>query len=62
MKNPSQQIADLIDEIVTHKVDVVTDSDWFQMLIEQAVLKVLREQQTDEENYSNDHKKKQQTC
>jgi len=49
MKNPSQQIADLIDEIVTHKVDVVTDSDWFQMLIEQAVLKVLREQQTDEE-------------
>ena len=49
MKNPSQQIADLIDKIVTHKVDVVTDSDWFQMLIEQAVLKVLREQQTDEE-------------
>ena len=34
MKNPSQQIADLIDEIVIHKVEVVTDSDWFIELVD----------------------------
>ena len=49
MQQPSKQIANALEEFVTSRLEELVKSDWFQMLIEQAVLKVLREQQTDEE-------------
>jgi len=51
MYQPSQQIANALEEFVTSRLEELVKSDWFQMLIEQAVLKVLREQQTDDGKY-----------
>tara|TARA_R100000781_G_C4000887_1_gene100249 strand:- start:256 stop:432 length:177 start_codon:yes stop_codon:yes gene_type:complete len=45
MQQPSQQIANALEEFVTSRLEELVKSDWFEMLIEQAVLKVLREQQ-----------------
>ena len=45
MQHPSQQIANALEEFVTSRLEELVKSDWFEMLIEQAVLKVLREQQ-----------------
>jgi len=44
-KNSSQQVANLLEEMVTVRLEELIKSDWFQMLIEQVVSKVLREQQ-----------------
>ena len=45
MQQPSPQIANALEEFVTSRLEELVKSDWFEMLIEQAVLKVLREQQ-----------------
>ena len=45
MQQPSQQIANALEEFVTSRLEELVKSDWFQMLIEQVVSKVLREQQ-----------------
>ena len=45
MYQPSQQIANALEEFVTSRLEELVKSDWFQMLIEQVVSKVLREQQ-----------------
>ena len=43
MKNPSQKIADLIEDIISHRLDVITDSDWFMELVDQKVRGILEE-------------------
>ena len=43
MKNPSQKIADLIEDIISHRLDVITDSDWFMELVDQKVRAILEE-------------------
>jgi len=45
MQQPSQQIANALEEFVTSRLEELVKSDWFQMLIEQVVSKALREQQ-----------------
>jgi len=45
MQQPSQQIANALEEFVTSRLEELIKSDWFQMLIEQVVSKALREQQ-----------------
>ena len=45
MQQPSQQIANALEEFVASRLEELVKSDWFQMLIEQVVSKVLREQQ-----------------
>ena len=45
MKKSSQQIANLLEEMITVRLEELIKSDWFEMLIEQTVSKVLREQQ-----------------
>lgn len=44
-KNSSQQMANLLEEMITVRLEELIKSDWFEMLIEQVVSKVLREQQ-----------------
>ena len=44
-KNSSQQVANLLEEMITVRLEELIKSDWFEMLIEQVVSKVLREQQ-----------------
>jgi len=44
-KNSSSQIANLLEEMITVRLEELIKSDWFEMLIEQTVSKVLREQQ-----------------
>jgi|TARA_B100000073_G_C23442245_1_gene455824 tRNA(Phe) wybutosine-synthesizing methylase Tyw3 len=44
-KNSSQQVANLLEEMVTVRLEELIKSEWFQMLVEQTVSKVLREQQ-----------------
>ena len=44
-KNSSSQIANLLEEMITVRLEELIKSDWFEMLIEQVVSKVLREQQ-----------------
>ena len=44
-KNSSQLVANLLEEMVTVRLEELIKSDWFEMLIEQVVSKVLREQQ-----------------
>jgi len=44
-KKSSQQIANLLEEMITVRLEELIKSDWFQMLIEQVVSKALREQQ-----------------
>jgi hypothetical protein len=44
-KNSSQQVANLLEEMITVRLEELIKSDWFEMLIEQTVSKVLREQQ-----------------
>jgi len=44
-KKSSQQIANLLEEMVTVRLEELIKSEWFQMLVEQTVSKVLREQQ-----------------
>ena len=44
-KNSSSQIANLLEEMITVRLEELIKSEWFQMLIEQVVSKALREQQ-----------------
>ena len=44
-KNSSSQIANLLEEMITVRLEELIKSEWFQMLIEQVVSKTLREQQ-----------------
>lgn len=44
-KKSSQQIANLLEEMIIVRLEELIKSEWFQMLIEQTVSKVLREQQ-----------------
>ena len=44
-KKSSQQIANLLEEMITVRLEELIKSEWFQMLVEQTVSKVLREQQ-----------------
>ncbi len=44
-KKSSQQIANLLEEMITVRLEELIKGEWFQMLIEQTVSKVLREQQ-----------------
>ena len=44
IKNSSQQIANLLEEMITVRVEELIKSDWFLMLVEQTILKALREQ------------------
>ena len=44
IKNSSQQIANLLEEMITVRLEELIKSDWFLMLVEQTILKDLREQ------------------
>ena len=44
-KNSSQQMANLLEEMITVRLEELIKGEWFQMLVEQTVSKVLREQQ-----------------
>ncbi len=44
IKNSSQQIANLLEEMITVRLEELIKSDWFLMLVEQTILKALREQ------------------
>ena len=48
IKNSSQQIANLIEEMITVRLEELIKSDWFLMLVEQTILKALREQKEKE--------------
>ena len=43
-KKSSQQIANLLEEMITVRLEELIKSDWFLMLVEQTILKALREQ------------------
>ena len=43
-KKSSQQIANLLEEMITVRLEELIKSEWFLMLIEQTILKALREQ------------------
>jgi len=44
-KKSSQQIANLLEEMITVRLEELIKSEWFQMLVEQSVSKALTEQQ-----------------
>ena len=44
IKNSSQQIANLLEEMITVRLEELIKSDWFLMLVEQTILKALRKQ------------------
>ena len=44
IKNSSQLIANLLEEMITVRLEELIKSDWFLMLVEQTILKALREQ------------------
>ena len=48
IKNSSQQIANLLEEMITVRLEELIKSDWFLMLVEQTILKALREQKEKE--------------
>tara|TARA_X000001382_G_scaffold96167_1_gene70564 strand:+ start:363 stop:500 length:138 start_codon:yes stop_codon:yes gene_type:complete len=43
MKKSSQRVADLLEEMITVRLEELIKSDWFEMLVEQTVIKVLKE-------------------
>ena len=45
MKKSSQQVADLLEEMITVRLEELIKSDWFEMLVEQTVIKVLKERE-----------------
>jgi len=47
-KKSSQQIANLLEEMITVRLEELIKSEWFLMLIEQTILKALREQKEKE--------------
>jgi hypothetical protein len=47
-KKSSQQIANLLEEMITVRLEELIKSDWFLMLVEQTILKALREQKEKE--------------
>ena len=47
-KKSSQQIANLLEETITVRLEELIKSDWFLMLVEQTILKALREQKEKE--------------
>ena len=42
MPTPEQKIAEMIREIVSHEIEVVTDSEWFTDLVEDKVREVMK--------------------
>ena len=46
--NSSHQIANLLEEMITVRLEELIKSDWFLMLVEQTILKALREQKEKE--------------
>ena len=47
-KKSSQQIANLLEEMITVRLEELIKRDWFLMLVEQTILKALREQKEKE--------------
>lgn len=47
-KKSGQQIANLLEEMITVRLEELIKSDWFLMLVEQTILKALREQKEKE--------------
>tara|TARA_R100001082_G_scaffold100767_1_gene70012 strand:+ start:2030 stop:2206 length:177 start_codon:yes stop_codon:yes gene_type:complete len=45
MKKSSQRVADLLEEMITVRLEELIKSDWFEMLVEQTVIKVLKERE-----------------
>ena len=41
----SKQLGDLMQEIILHEIDVITDSDWFLELVEERIKKIIKEQE-----------------
>lgn len=44
-KVKSKQLGDLMQEIILHEIDVITDSDWFLELVEERIKKIIKEQE-----------------
>ena len=45
MEKLSQKIGDLIEDIISHRIEVVTNSNWFKELVDQKVRSVLKEKE-----------------
>jgi len=43
MDNSHEQIGKMIQELIMHEIDVVTESDWFLMLIDERIKIILEE-------------------
>ena len=39
----SKQLGDLMQEIILHEIDVITDSDWFLELVEERIKKIMED-------------------
>ena len=37
----SKQLGDLMQEIILHKIDVITESDWFFEVVEERIKKIM---------------------
>ncbi len=36
------KLTEALDEVVSHHIDIITDSDWFEDLIEQKVKEIIK--------------------
>jgi len=41
----SKQLGDLMQEIILHEIDVITESDWFFEVVEERIKKIMEEQE-----------------
>jgi hypothetical protein len=45
--NINKQLGEAIKEIVSHNVDVITDSDWFKDLVKQKVKEIIKQNESE---------------
>ena len=45
----SKQLGDLIQEIIQHKIDVITESDWFVEQLDERIKRYFEEKDEDED-------------
>jgi hypothetical protein len=41
------KLTEALDEIVSHHIDIITDSDWFEDLIEKKVKEIIKQNESE---------------
>jgi hypothetical protein len=44
------KLTEALDEVVSHHIDIITDSDWFEDFIEQKIKKIIKQNKLEVNN------------